>query len=165
MWGIKLNFKIMKEIKLTQGKVALVDDASFEELNKNKWCASLGNKTFYAVRGFKKPNGKWSTKAMHRVIFEESKLEIDHRDGNGLNNQKDNLRPCDHSTNNMNKGKLVNNTSGFKGVTWNKSIGKWQAQIKLNKKPIYLGVFPTKEEAYKAYCEAGKKYHGEFFHS
>lgn len=154
----------MKKIKLTQGKFALVDDEDFEELNKYKWSAQKGYKTFYASRGFRKSNGKMSTVKMHQVILGWPKTIIDHDDEDGLNNQRGNLRLSSKSTNAMNKGKPVNNTSGFKGVTWCKSSSKWKAQIMVNRKRKNLGYFPTKEEAYKAYCEAGKKYHGEFFH-
>lgn len=152
----------MKKIKLTQGKIALVDDADFEELNKYKWFAHKDKKTFYAHRNFKKSNGKQSMKIMHRIILGEPKSFVDHKDGDGLNNQRHNLRFCNHSSNGMNRGKNINNKSGFKGVSWDKKICKWQTQIFFNGKAKHLGYFINNLEAYKTYCEAAKKYHKEF---
>ena len=100
---------------------------------------------------------------MHRVVVKTTKgMDTDHIDGDGLNNQRDNLRVCTHSQNIMNRGIQKNSTSGFKGITWNKLGRKWQSQIKVNGKYIYLGIFISKLEAYKAYCKACVKYHGEF---
>lgn len=156
----------MKEIKLTQGKIALIDDEDFEELSRYKWCAKKNRKTFYAIRGIKKTNGKWTTLYMHRFILRESNSLVitDHKDENGLNNQKYNLRPCTASKNKMNRGKQANNTSGFKGVSWHKRMKKWKAEIEAKGKIFFLGLFLTPEEAYKAYCEAAQKHHKEFAH-
>jgi hypothetical protein len=85
-----------------------------------------------------------------------------HKDGNGLNCQDGNLRVCTSSQNGMNRGKQSDNTSGYKGVTWDKSKGKWQASIKVNQKTIFLGRFNNVIEAAKAYDEGAKKYHGAF---
>lgn len=145
----------MKRIKLTQGKFALVDDADYEMLNKWKWCAIKSGKNFYAQR--------YHSIIMHREILQTPKgLETDHIDGNGLNNQRSNLRIATHSQNGKNRGKCNNNTSGFKGVSWNKKNKRWQANIKINGKRKYLGEFTSKELAHIAYCEACTKYHGEF---
>src|SRR5690348_11276017 len=107
----------MKKIKLTQGKYALVDDADFEYLNQWKWQAKKCSDTlFYAHRtqryGLRSENKKHHFK-MHKLILKSPKgFEIDHEDGNGLNNQRKNLRICTHSQNGMNK-KLKS-----KGVSW-----------------------------------------------
>lgn len=152
----------MKEIKLTQGKVALVDDADYEELSKHNWCANKGRITFYAGRGVK-IKGKHVTIPMHRVIMKTPKgMDTDHIDGNGLNNQRENLRICTHAENSINRGKCKSNTSGYKGVSWHGGGKKWLSKIRVKRKQINLGIFLTKEEAYKAYCEGAKKYHGEF---
>lgn len=152
------------EIKLTQGKVALVDKEDFEELNKYKWCANRTGNTFYALRNSLNDVNKKKHKIyMHRLIMNPSKdMFIDHIDNDGLNNTRKNLRICTKSENNMNSGKQKNNTSGFKGVSWNKPKKKWIAQISINGVTTHLGYFDTAEEAYKAYCEACIKHHGGF---
>ena len=152
----------MKKIELTKGKVALVDDDDFDELSKHKWCVSKDGNNFYAIRSIK-IDGKKRTVKMHRVIMQTPKgMDTDHIDHDGLDNRKENLRICTHTENLMNTGKYKNNVSGYKGVSWDNSRSKWKSQIKFNKKIIILGRFTDKEEAYKAYCEAAKKYHGEF---
>lgn len=152
------------EIPLTQGKVALVDREDYEELSKYKWCAHKKLRTFYAVRNSTKDfRGKGHTIQMHRKIINcPIGMEIDHIDGNGLNNTRANLRVCTHSQNLMNIGKRSNNTSGFKGVSFDKQLKKWLASIHINCKQKNLGLFATAEDAYKAYCDACIKYHREF---
>ncbi|MFA5990454.1 MAG: AP2 domain-containing protein [Sphingomonas sp.] len=146
----------MKEIPLTKGKVALVDDDDFDELSKFKWFFSKG----YAL----KSEDRYSTEIiMHRRIMNAPDgMDTDHINHNGLDNRRENLRVCTRSENLMNRGKLKNNTSGYKGVSWNKNSKKWQTHIRVNGKKIYLGNFKDKEEAYKAYCDASIKYHGDF---
>lgn len=139
----------MKQIKLSQGKVALVDDEDYEELNKYKWYSYKGGNTFYAGRNFNS-NGKQKTIKMHRIIMNTPKeMETDHIDGNGLNNQKSNLRIVTHRQNGQNK--RINKSSRFVGVCWNEINNKWRAQIKINKKHKSLGVFDTELEAHNAY--------------
>jgi len=103
---------------------------------------------------------------MHREIAKRMGLdlsnEIDHKDNNGLNNRRENLRTATHAQNNQNKGKSKNNTSGYKGVNWEKRRNKWRARIYFNKNYIHLGYFNDIEEAAKAYEKAAKKYHGKF---
>jgi len=88
--------------------------------------------------------------------------DIDHRDRNKANNIISNLREANDSQNSMNRGIQSNNTSGFPGVTWNKSAGKWQAQAKLNRKVHYLGLFKEVLDAAAAYEQFRDKWHGEF---
>lgn len=155
----------MKEIKLTQGKVTLVDDDDYEWLSKNKWCVHKKTKGgFYAQRGVsRKAQGKKRVVMMHRVIMDAPKgMSVDHIDGDGLNNQRSNLRICTQSENSRNRGATSINKSGFKGVSWKKTNKKWQVTIGFNAKRKYLGLFTTKEEAYKAYCDACLELHGQF---
>jgi hypothetical protein len=153
----------MKEIQLTQGKVAIVDDEDFEYLNQWKWHASkLGNK-FYAQRH----NNLLITKnikiLMHRNIMKPKKgFVIDHIDGNTLNNKKNNLRICTHAENMRNSKMPINNTSGFKGVSYVKKNNTYMSSIRFNDKKIYLGLFINPIDAAKAYNAAAVKYHGEF---
>jgi len=87
---------------------------------------------------------------------------IDHIDLDRGNNKIINLREATRRNNNCNMGISKKNTSGFKGVYWNVAAKKWQAYISVNNKSKYLGVYKNKEDAYKAFCDAAKKYHGEF---
>lgn len=108
--------------------------------------------------------------SMHRVILErmiaplklEKGQEVDHIDGNGLNNQRSNLRRATPSQNGANKGKKSNNTSGYKGVYYHPLSGLWAARVQFNKKVYSAGYFKTPEEAHEAYKIKAKEIHGEF---
>ncbi len=147
----------MKKISLTQGFEALVDDEDYERLSAFKWNVHMGGKNnFYAARRVNKKN-----LLMHHVIYPISKpFCVDHIDGNGCNNQKNNLRVCLHKNNLCNAAISKNNTSGFKGVYWQK--GKWVAAISPNGKCIYLGRFSDPKEAAKVYDTAAEFHYGEF---
>ena len=155
----------MKEIQLTQGQVALVDDEDFEELNKYNWSADKGKYTFYAVRATFKA-GKYKRYRMQNVI--SGVLRTDHKDGNGLNNQRYNLRPASRAQNNMNtaKAKTSNGkptSSPYKGVCFHKATQLCTAQIMVNGKRIHLGTFGSDHiAAAKAYDVAAVHYFGEF---
>lgn len=150
----------MKRIKLTQGKYAIVDDEDFERLNYYNW--SLG-KTGNTKKEYAKISIKRKTIKMHRLIMNTPQgMDTDHINGNGLDNRKSNLRICTQSQNEANKGLQKNNTSGFKGVQWNKQYKKWSAKINKNKKSFYVGYFTDKKEAAKAYNTKAKELFGEF---
>lgn len=155
----------MKEIPLTQGKVALVDDSDYEELNKHKWYAHrhATKGRFYARRNTT-INGERITIRMHRQLLgigEDSKVLTDHLDNNGLNNQRNNIRITNTFGNQWNKGKQINNTSGYKGISWHKQRQKWYASIKTNNQLIYLGVFVDINDAVAAYKQAEALLHCE----
>jgi hypothetical protein len=157
----------MMTIPLTQGQVALVDDADYSALSAYKWHAWWSKKTqsFYAVRNTRKPNGEKTTESMHRRILEltDRHVQGDHRDHNTLNNQRANLRPVTKSQNMMNRsGAASHNKSGFRGVSWHREDRRWRARIKVNGKTMFLGNFTTPEAAFEAYGEANKKYFGEY---
>lgn len=154
----------MKEIMLTRGKVALVDDKDYEYLNQWRWEYFINKRTNqeYAIRRIYN-NDIRTTIWMHREIMQTSKeFEVDHRDGNGLNNQKDNLRNCTHHQNRMNNKLQTNNTSGYTGVYWSEHHQKWFACIKLNGKKIGAGYYSIKEEAAIARDKLAKQYFGDF---
>jgi hypothetical protein len=149
----------MKEIQLTQGKVALVDDDIYEYLNQWKWYYSKLN---YAMRS-KRINKKKTFFLMHRVIMDtELNMIVDHLNGNGLDNRRSNLRNCTHAENMRNRKINKKNRSGFKGVSYYTKGNKWRAMIKFNNLRIHIGFYIDPIDAARAYNEAAIKYHGEF---
>jgi hypothetical protein len=149
----------MKEISLTQGRVALVDDEDFEELNKFKWHTQPHGNTFYVIRNTpRKPGKHQGTERMHRVILNIPEgMETDHIDGDGLNNQKSNLRIATHRQNSQNLAlKQTKKTSKFPGVFWDKRKSKWCACIRINGSQKHLGYFLNENEANIAYRVAEK---------
>lgn len=157
------------EIPLTQGYVTVVDDAD-SDLNHLKWSVAVDKRHGYitvhrSVCPLEK--GKPKTEILARVIGERivgrvlvKGEEIDHINGNTLDNRRGNLRIATHAQNIRNSTKPVTNTSGYKGVT--KSRGRWKAQYEINGKHVNLGHFETAEEAHQAYCRAVTKAFGEF---
>ncbi len=116
----------MKQILLANNKgIALVDDEDHELLSKSTWFVLKGRTCYYATRHVgKKPHR--TTQLMHRLIMNAQKGQrIDHRDNDGLNNQKSNLRSCTNSQNAMNQ-KKTRGTSKYKGVSWSKVANKWR---------------------------------------
>lgn len=165
------------KIELTQNKATLVDDKNLKWLNQDKWHVDKHGNIYYAVRKItiqsqdKKKNIKQKRKTiyMHRIIMENKlgrKLKqneyIDHINGNGLDNRRNNLRLCDNSKNIANSNKQKNTSSIYKGVCWNKRLKKWISQIRFNKKTMHLGVFHDEIEAALAYNEIALKYFKEF---
>lgn len=149
----------MKEIQLTQGLIALVDDEDYERLNQFKWHASKHGCTFYANRK-KIVNKLHRCESMHWLVM--GGKFVDHIDGNGLNNQKSNLRFCTNSQNAMNKRMPKCKSSQYKGVTFVKRDKNWRANIRKDGKLIHIGKFQIEEQAAKAYDTAAKEHFGEF---
>lgn len=155
----------MKEIPLTQGQVALVDNWWFERLNKRKWYAQKATVIgrFYACS---KVGHRGPVLYMHREImnpFHNPIIEIDHKDREkSLDNRECNLRISTTAQNQWNAGPNKRNTSGFKGVCWAKREKKWKAMICVHPKRIFIGYFHNLIDAAVAYNKAALKYHGEF---
>lgn len=139
-----------------KGYNVIIDDEDYERVNKYSWNIHKN----YVRTTIYIPEKKEIR--LHRLLLgiENSDVDIDHINGNTLDNRKQNLRPCSHSENMQNCKKYINNTSDYKGVNFINN--KWLARIQVNNKRIFLGYFNTPEKAYEAYCEASKKYHGEF---
>lgn len=145
----------MKKIPLTNSdSFALVDDRDFKRLSKITWRLLFG----YAVH-----SNPRVTLRMHKLVLKVSKnKEVDHKDGNRLNNQRCNLREASHSQNLQNTGRAKHNTSGFKGVSYRPTRGKWMAQIQKDKRHYFLGYHLSPEEAARAYDRAAFKMYREF---
>lgn len=144
----------MKTIPVRGGSFAKVDDADFEYLSRFKWRLTEG----YAVTGVQ------STR-MHRMIRPEAgELDIDHEDGDRLNNQRVNLRVCTRSQNIQNSRPRVcaTKTSRFKGVNWNAATSKWRARIKAGGRHLPLGCHISEVDAAIAYDRAALCHFGEF---
>lgn len=154
----------MKEIILTQGKVALVDDADYEGLSKHDWYAIKSGSKFYAVRQVAVGPYKQRTIRMHRQLMGcPEAMEVDHENGDGLANWRDNLRVCTHAQNQAaSKTKRAGTSSRFRGVSWYKRGKCWHAQIKFEGKQIFLGYFKVEEDAARAYDRASPQFFGEF---
>ena len=150
----------MKIIPLTQGLETLVDDEDYDELSKYSWYAVGHKGQEYAARYGRKPIQTHIR--MHRELLNApAGLQVDHINGNRLDNRKANLRLATQAENSRNRGKFSSTAlSQYKGATYHKRDGVWQSSIKVDGKLIYIGSFSSEIQAAKAYNEAAKKYHG-----
>lgn len=154
----------MIEIPLTQGRVALIDDEDYDLVSRYKWRIDKRRGTSYVRANCQLSDGQWTTVLMHRLVLtgEIDGSDIDHVDGDGLNNRRSNLRVASRSQNNRNRTKTKSNTSGYKGVFCDKRDGTWYAKIGHNRSQQYLGRFPLPEDAARAYDARAIELHGEF---
>lgn len=156
----------MRIIELSKGKVALVSDRDFKDLSRFKWFAVKKTQKFYAVRNRLVSAGEApGMEYMHRRILGNPETDVDHRDGDGLNNQRRNLRRATHRQNlcaHRTKGPQA--TSSFRGVSWITSKKKWRAQISSLEINKHLGYFPDEVSAALAYDVAAKQHFGKFAH-
>jgi len=152
----------MKEIKLTQGKVALVDDEDFELVSRHKWYAHKAFRNVYADTHIR-PIKRQVNLLMHILIMGKKQgFEIDHINHNGLDNRRSNLRHVTHAHNIQNCRPTCNTSSIYKGVWWVKKEKKWGACIKQDGILYTLGRFITQQEAALAYNKAAFERFGEF---
>ncbi|MBE9594389.1 MAG: HNH endonuclease [Proteobacteria bacterium] len=145
----------MKEIPLTQNQVTLVDDKNFEFLNQWKWFANKNCNTFYAARALSIINGKRRIIKMHHEIigYPPKGFEVDHKNGQGLDNQRHNLRFVTKRQNHQNR-RNQKSSSKYPGVSWDKEKRKWEADITINGKFKFLGYFIDEFEAFDVYKQA-----------
>ncbi len=156
-----------REIKLSKGYKAIVDDEDYEELSKYKWCCNIiDGKYPHAERKIKNKNIKSCQKAISisRQIMKAPKgMIVDHMNHNTLDNQRCNLRICTNAENIRNQIRQKRKTSSiYKGVYRSKNDRKWRSKIKFNSKEILLGSFKTEIGAACMYNMAARKYFGEF---
>jgi hypothetical protein len=145
-----------------KGYNVIIDDKDYEEVAKIDWHILSGKGKVYFRKSKYLGKNKRKTILLHRYIIKAPvDMEVDHINSDTLDNRKSNLRICKRSENAMNR-KPNKSKTGYKGVHFRKDRGKYTAQIRKNYKIYFLGYFNTPEEAYKAYCEASKKYHGEY---
>jgi hypothetical protein len=150
------------EIPLTQGKVALVDDED-AHLAEFKWHACRIKRNWYAYRNVRLPSGRGTTQKMHRVILDPGHgRQVDHVNGDGLDNRRANLRPATNAENTRCGRMRSSNTSGYRGVVWAKWAGRWRAQITVDGRLISLGYFADPVDAARAYDAAAVKHFGAF---
>lgn len=150
----------MKTIPLSQGQHALVDDEDYANLSNFKWAAQRGKYTFYARRHV----GQRKYVFMHRMIIPFGPgIKIDHKDGNGLNNRRHNLRRATHSQNLCGfRGGRINKTSKYRGVSFRRDTKKWRAVIYLDNKMFCLGSFESEFSAALAYDKRCRELFGSF---
>jgi hypothetical protein len=146
----------MNRILLTNNHIALIDEEDIGLVSQFRWYGfSPGRNSGYYAATSAKINGKFKTVYMHRLIMQaKPDQQVDHINGNRLDNRKENLRLCNQTENNRNQNKFRGGKSPYKGVTWHKQAKKWQAKIKVSGTSLYLGVFSSEEEAARAYDEA-----------
>lgn len=153
---------LSKTGKKNAGKYfAQVDDEDFNDLNQFDWTVRAGTSTIYASRSYRE-NGKLVAELMHRRIMNlKARWDLcDHQDGNGLNNQKSNLRESNASQNNSNR--KSSGRSIYLGVYYHKKTNKWAAEIQKDGRQKYIGLFLSEIDAAIAYNEFAIKLHGDF---
>ncbi|OYY20902.1 MAG: hypothetical protein B7Y69_09295 [Sphingobacteriia bacterium 35-40-8] len=150
-------------IQLTRGYEAVIDAADVPLVNSFNWHATVIGRSVYAGRTERLLDGKRVTVLLHRFIMAApDSLQVDHRNGDGLDNQRVNLRLATRAQNNRNRRMNATSTSGVKGVRWHKRRGKWFAAITLDGKQRHLGYFLNTAEAAAAYAAASAQFHGDF---
>jgi hypothetical protein len=149
----------MIEIQLNHGKVAFIDDADYPLVSQYKWYAKCDHETHWtAATSIERGKGK-GTLRMHQLL---GYWGGDHRNRNGLDNRRSNLRPATHQQNMCNVAPNRNAKSKYKGVSLHNPRQVWRARIQVNHKEIMLGIFHSEQEAALAYDNAARQYHGEF---
>lgn len=143
----------MAIIEASKGQLIIVDDYLLEKVKAFRWYV---NRLGYAA------NDSKPRKLMHRLVMGFPKENVDHKNGNKLDNRLSNLRLCNQSQNAANAPKRKKNVSGYKGVSWNKKFGKWEAYLTKDYKHIFLGYFDDRREAALAYNKRATIEFGNF---
>jgi hypothetical protein len=150
-------------VPLSLGYSAVIDASDVQLVAGSNWYAKRGRNTIYAIRAVYVGDQKSTSEHLHRIILgAQQGVQVDHIDGDGLNNRRANLRAVSASENAMNQRLRKNNTSGHRGVSYCAARNKWIAQIQAFNNYYHLGKFETKEEAIIAYMRASAELHEEF---
>ena len=152
----------MKEIPLTRGHVALVDDEDYGRASAFRWYALTNSGVVYATRAYRDATKQKRMYLHHFVTGVDAATYIDHKNHNGLDCQKHNLRIATNQQNQDNSRKQVGVSSQYKGVSWNKQKQRWKAAVWTTGKPIFLGWFKNEGDAARAYNEGAKTLFGEY---
>jgi hypothetical protein len=150
-------------IPLTQGKNTLMSASRYEFINQWNWFAELDKRSgdYYACRRDYSA-GSCRRITMHSILLQGDFENVDHWNGDTLDNRDENLRPSSVKENSRNRKRPKDNTSGFKGVWWRKEKQKWVATIRVDGRHIYIGSHVIPTEAARLYDRAAIKYFGEF---
>ena len=156
---MRLAVEIPLHSRKYPGRVAIVDDEDAAMVSALRWNLIFHQgERIYAIS-----NSATGSVLMHRLLMQcQDGLEVDHRNGDGLDNRRENLRVCTHAENMQNRAQHRNNTSGVTGVYWHRHRNKWAVQLRVNGKKVSLGHFSEMEEAKRVRDDAARRYHGEF---
>jgi hypothetical protein len=144
-------------IPLTQGKTAIIDAADADLVASYKWRAVRNKKQWYACTSVRR-----KIVYMHRLILGTPKGALtDHKNGDGLDNRRVNLRSATHGDNARNR-RGDSSQSGYRGVSWNAPCGKWEVSLSVDDKTLHFGLFSDAKEAALVRDEAARRFHGKF---
>lgn len=150
-----------REIPVSKGLVAIVDEEDYPEISKFTWHARKDGHFYYPAT-WVGPRKTRKYVMMHQMIMGVIPgKKIDHIDRKPLNNSRSNLRHVDHRTNCLNTAMWASNTSGYRGVSWHQVRRKWRACIGVHGKMIDIGHFSSAEDAARAYDQAAREFFGE----
>ncbi len=156
----------MKRIELSKGKIAIIDDCDYQKISQFNWYASQEKNGLWYARAYVETKEHKQRKIrMHRLVLNmtrEDRHQVDHRNHNGLDNRRCNLRIVSNAQNSMNRRKQDGCTSKYKGVCWDADRNKWRAVIHLNNKKFNLGRFIDEVSAARAYNEKAREMYGEY---
>jgi len=148
------------------GREVLVDVCDLPLASEKGWTIRMSGNTAYVQRVVTRDGQYAGVELLHRLLVGcDRGVNVDHINGNGLDNRRVNLRSCSQAENTRNRKRHSNNKSGFKGVylaVARSGAVRWRAQIRVCGEKIHLGLHDSAESAYRAYCEASRRYHGEF---
>lgn len=153
----------MRQIPLTKGYSAIVDDEDYDFLMQWKWHVVVGPKHVYAMRNSAPVDGRRHHILMHRVLNDTPEgFDTDHANGNSLDNRRSNLRTATRTQNMWNRAPNRRCASRHKGVSWHRQHRKWVAAIQVNGRRRHIGLFDDEDAAAAAYAARARKEFGDF---